>query len=156
MTVISSDVVRKELAGVSATKSMRAGYGKGIYTQSFTRETYSAMLNKASAILRRGTGVVVDATFKEAPQRERFAALGRDAGVPVLIVECSPDHNEVLRRLEKRARQEGEVSDATRSVYLRQLEKLIPIGEVPYADHIVVNGVSELGKAIEQLQRFEH
>jgi hypothetical protein len=152
--VINSDVVRKELVGASATASMRADYNEGIYTESFTRRTYSAMLAKTSAILRRGAGVVVDATFKEAAQREAFAALGKDVGVPVLFVECRLDRSEVLRRLEQRERREGEASDATRSVFLRQLEEFVSISEIPDANHIVVNGVAELGKVIERFVAF--
>jgi len=154
MPVLSSDVIRKELAGVRPTESMRADYGEGIYTESFTHKTYSAMLDKASKILRSGAGVVVDATFKEAPQRERFAALGKDCGVPVLFVECRLDRIEVLRRLDERSRPEGQVSDATRSVYLRQLEEFVPMSAIPYADHIAVNGLSDLGKVIKRWQRF--
>ena len=149
--VINSDVVRKELAGVSATASMRASYGDGIYTESYTHKVYCAMLEKASAILRGGAGLVVDATFKDAVQREKFRALAKHLGIPVLFVECRLDPSEVLRRLELRERREVEVSDATRRIFLRQLEEVAPMDEIPEANHIVVCGVGELAKVNERL-----
>ena len=68
---LSSDVVRKELAGLPPTEPCAAPYGKGPYSAEMTRRTYATLLERAGRWLRRGRPVVLDATFG------RPAAAGR-------------------------------------------------------------------------------
>lgn len=62
--VLNSDVMRKKLAGLAPTERSSEGYGSGIYSKHFTELTYQALWREAEGYLARGTGVVLDATFK--------------------------------------------------------------------------------------------
>jgi hypothetical protein len=74
---LSSDVMRKKLAGLNPTERRREAFGQGIYGASLTRRTYAALRYRAAQWLRRGYSVVVDATFGQAAERaaiQRVAA----------------------------------------------------------------------------------
>jgi aminoglycoside phosphotransferase family enzyme/predicted kinase len=67
--LLSSDRVRKELAGVPAETSAVAEFGRGIYTSEWTARTYEEMLQRAEEHLAMGRSVVLDATWGAAEQR---------------------------------------------------------------------------------------
>ncbi len=52
-------------------------------------------------------------------------------GAPFLFIECRADDAEVLRRLLKRERRPGEISDATADIYVRQHADFVPLEEIP-------------------------
>src|SRR5262249_55631567 len=64
-TVIRSDLVRKELAGVPAATAASgpSAFGQGIYTPEWTDRTYAECLRRAEAELFEGRRVLVDASF---------------------------------------------------------------------------------------------
>ena len=111
---VRSDAVRKQLAGVAPEASASAGANEGIYTPAWTERTYQRCLTLARASLLEGERVVVDANFKLAAQREVFAALARELGVPLQVFVCEADAATVEARL---ARRTGDVSDADADVY---------------------------------------
>jgi aminoglycoside phosphotransferase family enzyme/predicted kinase len=129
LEVISSDAVRKRLAGVSPTARMRASYGAGIYTEEFTRRTYEALIAEARKRLVEGRAIILDATFRHPAERRPVVEMATQIGAPFLFIECRVDDAEVLRRLRKREQRPGEVSDATTDVYSRQREDFDEIPE---------------------------
>jgi predicted kinase len=116
-TVIRSDVVRKELAGIGGEANSAATASpvqEGIYTTEWTEQTYAECLRLAEVELRDGGRVIVDATFLQESFRGRFAELAVALGVPVVWVLCEADAEIVHRRLESR---KADASDAGWSVY---------------------------------------
>jgi uncharacterized protein len=77
--VLSSDRIRKELAGLPAEARTPAPYGNGIYTTEWTERTYAELLRRASVLLAHGESVIADASFISA--RQRAAAAATAAGV---------------------------------------------------------------------------
>ncbi|MEZ4506961.1 MAG: AAA family ATPase [Thermomicrobiales bacterium] len=71
--VLSSDEARKELAGLQLTDSATSEWHQGIYTREWTARTYDRLLERAVETIERGRTAVVDATFLDNAQRERFA-----------------------------------------------------------------------------------
>src|SRR5262249_36109920 len=61
-TVIRSDVVRKELAGLPAEEPARASLDEGIYTPAWTARTHAECLRRAEHALFEGKRVLVDAS----------------------------------------------------------------------------------------------
>lgn len=122
-TVVSSDRVRKELAGLSPDVSAAAGFAEGIYTPEWNDRTYDACLERAEALLFEGERVLVDASFREAARRRRFLEAATEWGVRGLFLLCTAEPDTVRDRLEKR---EGAVSDADWSVYQRAAEAWEP------------------------------
>lgn len=101
-TPVISDMVRKELAGLSPSDSASAAFGEGIYTPEWNGRTYKECLARAKELLLKGERVVVDATFREEANRVSFLELARELGVPFrIMVRTAPD--EILKtRLDNR------------------------------------------------------
>ena len=72
---VRSDVERKRLHGLAAAARSGSELGKGLYAPSASQATYDRLNQLAAAILEAGYPVVVDATFLEQEQRERFRTL---------------------------------------------------------------------------------
>lgn len=73
--VLSSDAVRKELAGVAKDVPMPAAYGAGIYSPQWSARTYDKLLVRAQHNLEMGRSVILDATWASAEQRASAARL---------------------------------------------------------------------------------
>jgi aminoglycoside phosphotransferase family enzyme/predicted kinase len=87
-TVLSSDRVRKELAGVAAETSRAAPYGEGIYTRAWTERTYAELLRRAELLLGMGESVVLDATWSARKWREDAARLAEATSSDLCQLRC--------------------------------------------------------------------
>lgn len=121
MPVLSSDLIRKRIAGVRADEHKETAYGAGIYTEAFTENTYAALIDEASRLLKAGRPVIVEATFSK--RRHLLAALNaaKEAGAQTRIMECRASDDTVARNMAER-KAVGTVSDAGFEVYLKQKE----------------------------------
>lgn len=133
--LVSSDVVRKELAGLPPTARVPVKYGTGIYTPEHTERTYAAILERAGALLAAGRSVVLDATFLDSQWHERAYDVASSSGADMLLIECRCPPTVVYERLLQRARVASEPSDADWMVYQRQRERfgdtLIRVVDMP-------------------------
>lgn len=113
--VISSDRLRKELAGVDPLRSAAASYGKGIYTGGHTERTYQELLHQARVLLGLGESVVLDASWSSVEHRERARSVAYDCLADLTEVCCSAVPALVAQRLSLRSAQRhlaGDHSDA--------------------------------------------
>jgi len=108
-TVLNSDRIRKELAGLPAETSARASYGSGIYTAEWTEHTYAELLHRAVVLLAHGESVVADASFISAPQRAAATAAAAGVSADLVQLRCSASRELAARRMSARA---SGVSDA--------------------------------------------
>jgi uncharacterized protein len=113
-TVIRSDVVRKELAGLSAHAPAPAPFGESLYSAAWTERTYAECLRRAEALLFEGKRVVIDASFREEARRRAFLEAAARLGIPGILMVCLADPEVIQARLDSR---KGDASDADRSVY---------------------------------------
>jgi aminoglycoside phosphotransferase family enzyme/predicted kinase len=98
VTLLSSDRLRKELAGLPPDGPAAAGYREGIYTPEWTGRTYAALLDRAAALLSRGESVVLDATWTDAAQREAALRMAERAGADLVALHCQvPDEVSAAR-----------------------------------------------------------
>ncbi|MEU2716621.1 AAA family ATPase [Streptomyces sp. NPDC007205] len=88
VTLLSSDRIRKELAGIPAEQSASAGYGEGLYTPEWTARTYAALLDRAALLLSSGESVVLDATWADATQREAAAHVAERTSADLVALHC--------------------------------------------------------------------
>jgi predicted kinase len=109
---LSSDVVRKELAGLPPTDHCDVPYGKGPYSAAMTRRTYAALLERAGRWLRRGHPVVLDATFGRPAQRAALQRLARRCRARLVVLVCRADEARLRARLAARASEPEGTSDA--------------------------------------------
>lgn len=108
--VISTDPLRKELAGLSPTDSAAAGYGEGLYRAEHTAATYATARERAAELLARGESVVLDASWSDAEERDRASDLARLAHAELTCLECRAPREVTEPRIRRRR---GSASDAT-------------------------------------------
>ncbi len=122
--VLASDRVRKELAGIGPTNSAASDWHQGIYSDDWTARTYDRLLELANATLERGQTAIVDATFLDNAQRQRFCDAGDTQSVPTSIIWTELDDAIARTRIERRARERNSASDATFAIRERQIAQL--------------------------------
>ncbi|MEU8717445.1 AAA family ATPase [Streptomyces sp. NPDC048663] len=88
VSLLSSDRVRKELAGIPVEQSAAAGYGEGLYTPEWTARTYATLLDRADALLSRGESVVLDATWCDPEQRAAAVRLAERTSADLVALHC--------------------------------------------------------------------
>jgi predicted kinase len=140
-TVIRSDEVRKELAGIPVTEK-----GEGIYTPEWTSQTYIECGRRAEAAVRDGGRVIVDASFAERRFRAAFLVRAGQLGVPAVFFVCRTDPELVRQRL--RARQ-GDASDADERVY-EELAARWEADDRRFKRQTVDIDTTDAGRALEQ------
>ena len=113
-TVIRSDLVRKELAGLRCYKPTPSDLGTGLYSPGWTGRTYAECLRRAEAIVLDGGRALVDATFRQERHRRDFLDAGAGWGVPAALLLCEVGTETARARLESRT---GDASDADWVVY---------------------------------------
>jgi aminoglycoside phosphotransferase family enzyme/predicted kinase len=115
-TVLRSDEVRKDLAGLGHGQRTRAGYGEGLYDESSTAATYQELIDRAGALLELGEPVILDASWSADRWRESARALARATCSDLVELRCDAPGDLVRERLAGRARAGTDASDATSEV----------------------------------------
>jgi aminoglycoside phosphotransferase family enzyme/predicted kinase len=144
---LSSDVIRKELAGLRPTDHARDAFRRGLYDPTMTRRTYAAMRRRAAVWLGRGRSVILDATFGRQAEREAALRLARRLGVRPVLFICRTDEATTLLRLRARDHDETSVSDAR----IEQWPALRDAFEEPVelSDALVVDTSTSMEDAVE-------
>jgi hypothetical protein len=151
--VISSDVVRKRLAGVEPTERHIEPWQRGIYAPELTERTYEAMLEEAEPHLERGRPVILDATFMLRRHRGEAADLARRRGARYLAVECLAEESVARERLAWRPEDPWTASDGRWEIFAAQRERFEPLTEVSKRELLRVDTAQPLG---EQLDIIAH
>ena len=151
---IRSDIERKRLHGLSANADSASALGEGIYTHAAGAATYGRLAELASRVLDAQFPVLLDATFLQNAQRNRFRLLANELGAPFAIVHIEASESELRRRLAQRT---GDASEATAAVLERQLRTQDPLTdqECELAWTINTEHMRE-GEIAEQAQRWLH
>jgi predicted kinase len=110
--VVSSDRIRKELAGVPLYVRGGAPERRRLYAKAMSDKTYAALARHAAEHVRSQRGVILDATFASRRRRERLRQVLERAGAAYCFVETRAATATIKSRLKARARSAGEVSDA--------------------------------------------
>ena len=146
-TVLNSDRIRKELAGLPAEASTRAPYGGGIYTGEWTERTYAELLHRAAVLLAHGESVIADASFASA--RQRAAAVAAAAGVSADLVQlrCTASRDLAARRMSART---GAVSDADPAIAAEMAAVMAPWLDATVIDTETGDTAGVPGESLEQ------
>lgn len=116
---LRSDVIRKDLFGVSALQPLPAA----AYAPEVNARVYARMRELAGAALEARRAVVCDGVYADAGERAALMAVGRSAGVPVAAIWLQAPDATLLSRV--RARRH-DASDATADVVRQQLDHVTP------------------------------
>ncbi len=115
-TVLRSDVVRKELAGLDPRAPAPAGFREGLYSPATTRRTYEQLLNRARIALELGESVVLDASWTDADLRDEAARVAAATSSDLVELRCDLDPEVAGARLDGRRAEGTDASDADRDV----------------------------------------
>ena len=137
--VVASDRVRKHLAGIAASDHGGAEVDAGIYSQEFTQRVYTGLLERSEPVTNSGRVVVLDATFSSQDHRAQAVEFARARGLPVLIVETRSSRGRTIQRLEDRARDANDPSDAGPEFHAASVARFVPVEKPAEGDHIVVD-----------------
>jgi uncharacterized protein len=143
-TVLNSDRIRKELAGLPAEASARAPYGSGIYTGQWTERTYAELLHRAAVLLAHGESVIADASFASARQRAAATVTAAGASADLVQLRCTVSPELAARRMSART---CAVSDADQMI----ADQMAAVAE-PWPDAAVIDtGTGDTaGESLEQ------
>jgi uncharacterized protein len=107
--VISSDPVRKELAGLAPDAATPAERSDELYSDAHTDRTYTTLLQRAATALERGATVVLDASWTRSHHREQAAQIAKGVQADMVALRCVADRATAVER--SRTRRSG-ASDA--------------------------------------------
>ncbi|MET8900734.1 AAA family ATPase [Streptomyces sp. NPDC004538] len=142
--LLSSDRLRKEMAGLSPQETAATEYGEGLYTPEWTARTYAALLDRAGALLARGESVVLDATWTDSAQREAARRTADQADADLVALHCHVPGDMAVARLTTRT---PGASDAN----LRVAEAM-EAREEPWSEAIDVDTSGSLGSVVARAQ----
>lgn len=121
---VSTDLVRKELAGLRSDQSAVAAFGEGIYSPEWIERTYDACLTRVRDLLFRGKRVVVDANFGKEAWRRKFLDAAAEFSLPAVLFICESDPEQIKARLGQR---KGDASDADWEIYKKAAARWEPL-----------------------------
>lgn len=124
---LRSDVVRKEIYGLSPGEHQLDKYGEGFYTSGASEKTYKDLLTRAEGSLRRGESVIVDASFARHSDRSNALELAVKVGARFSVLCCSAPDQVIKRRLTERIRKSDEPSDGRWEIFPQQKADFEPI-----------------------------
>jgi aminoglycoside phosphotransferase family enzyme/predicted kinase len=143
VALLSSDRLRKELAGIPPEQSAAAGYGEGLYTPEWTARTYTTLLDRAAALLSRGESVVLDATWSDARQREAALRVAERGSADLVALHCHVPGDVSAARLRTRA---PGASDADAGI-----ATAMAAGEPPWAEALSVDTSGPIESAVTRV-----
>jgi predicted kinase len=135
---LRSDVLRKELAHLSAREHRYEKFHRGLYSPDFSRQTYQALLEQARNILDAGFSLIIDASFKKQMDRQEAWALAHQAGADFLLIECQIPEGEVQRRLAHRVSDQDEPSNGRWELFAAQKEDFEKVEEMSPDAHLTL------------------
>ncbi|OQX13151.1 MAG: hypothetical protein BWK73_12860 [Thiothrix lacustris] len=115
---LRSDVERKRLAATPADN---------IYSPAMNARTYDRLAELATLALQHGYAVVVDATFLDITQRQRFQALAKQLHVAFLLLHFSGTPAQLQANIVQRQQVGNDASDADIAVLQQQLAHYKPL-----------------------------
>jgi aminoglycoside phosphotransferase family enzyme/predicted kinase len=108
--VISTDDLRRQLQEAGSLSGATGELDKGMYSPENVAMVYGEVLQQAGLMLRHGTSVILDGTWRDQRQRERARKLAADNAVPLVELTCCLPVEVAAARIEGRAESS---SDAT-------------------------------------------
>ncbi len=148
---VRSDVERKRIHAEKRERVVRQGTTEGLYAPAMTQATYDRLWDLASGMLKAGFSVVVDATFLRFAQRQPFIRLAHEGQFSFVILDVWAPEEILAQRIERRAKQRTDASDATIGVMERQKAMDEPLTEAERS-HVIRMDSTDL-KSVQSTMR---
>jgi aminoglycoside phosphotransferase family enzyme/predicted kinase len=114
--VLRSDEVRKELAGLPTSAHAPAPLDAAIYGASCTAATYETLIERGRELLGLGESVILDASWQEPAWRAAARTVASRASADLAELQCTAPLALALERVERRAAEGSDPSDADERV----------------------------------------
>ncbi len=124
---LRSDIERKRMAGLDALTRTNSGLGEKLYTSDATRQTYERLAELAGTLLDAGWPVIVDATFLARWQRDLLRETAKARSLEFRILDFPAPVETLKSRIQQRAREGKDASEADLAVLRHQLETAEPL-----------------------------
>ena len=111
--VLSSDELRKDLAGLGRTERRHEDLDEGIYSEQMSEVVYAELVRRAGELLAMGETVILDASWATAAQRALAEAAAKKHAADLVAIECHAPPEVCHDRLVRRAEAGTDPSDAT-------------------------------------------
>ncbi|CAN5211553.1 AAA family ATPase [soil metagenome] len=102
--LLSSDRIRKELAGIAPETPAPEPYETGLYSPEATDATYAELNRRAQALLARGESVVLDASWTHARHREATGLVAVQTDATLVALRCHVAADLAAERMRTRMR----------------------------------------------------
>lgn len=136
--LLSSDRMRKRLAGLRPEARAGAAEGAGLYAPAWHERTYAALLAHAEPALRSGRTVVLDATWAERSRRRAARELAARLGAPAWLVRVDCREATVRERVRARAAHGRDPSDAGPELVAQSRARFEPLDDWPEAARLAL------------------
>ncbi|GIU90320.1 MAG: hypothetical protein KatS3mg010_1419 [Acidimicrobiia bacterium] len=133
-TLLRSDVVRKELAGMPATERATTALDGGMYTRDARARIYDVMLARTRTLLQSGECVVLDASWSDPDWRARAAAVARETASDLVALHCVAPPELAAARASARSTEGRDPSDADARLAVALAERFAPWPEAITVD----------------------
>lgn len=140
MPVLSSDEVRKRMAGVPASRRASQEH----YSEGFSHATYRQLALEGIHALQRGPGAIVDATCRVPADRQLLLDGLAASGAQPLLVYCDVPLEAALERAARRLSDPERVSDATPDIVRAHYAEFEDLREQPGAALLRVDALGAL------------
>lgn len=140
---IRSDIERKRCVDTN----------EGLYSRQTSLLTYQRLQQLATEIINAGYSVIVDATFLQQQMRQQFFQLAEQLAIPFRIVHTFSDQYTLQSRINSRAGQKDNVSDADQQVLQQQLSnsEALTSDELDYTIEIDTTEAADLSPLWKKL-----
>ncbi len=133
--VISSDLVRKTLAGVPLTERGSDQQRAQLYSPEMTRHVYNSLSQSALRVLRLGRNVILDATFSSRKERDAIRKKLQSEGMAIAWIEATAGKETTRARLQARQNDTEVISDAREEDLVKLHSLFEPTDELSQLDH---------------------
>jgi aminoglycoside phosphotransferase family enzyme/predicted kinase len=110
---LSTDEIRHDVARISRGEHEFAPLDEGAYDPTLVDATYEEQRRETIALVERGHGVVLDASWASDRHRDAMRAALDDRGVDIVELECVLDDDQARERIARRLAHTDDPSDAT-------------------------------------------
>jgi hypothetical protein len=144
-SVLRSDEVRKDLAGIPHHRPVPTAYGEGLYAPEVTKLTYEELLGRARRALEAGESVVLDASWTDARARAAAVEVASATASELFQLRCSAPPELAAGRMAARRSAGCDASDATPAIAAAMAE-----AAHPWPEAMPIDTSSTLARSLDQ------
>ena len=155
LTVLRSDVIRKQLFGTTAREQTAACLEHAIYSPAAHRLTYAELMRRARSALQETKSVILDATFSHPEYRRQVLQMADDFRSRAVFFECTAPDDVLQARLKQR---EGtpSVSDARRHHLGMLQQRYVPMDKLDPALQLQVDTTQPINHCLQAMLSWDY